>query len=77
MVMKMIKPDDVEKIVKYMIQRAQSNQSAAKYVLNQLIGRPLQATDITSGGEKLESFDNEQVKRIAKRISEGKSSTGS
>ncbi len=75
-VLRMIKDKDVEKIVKYLIQRAMKNTSTAKYVINQLIGRPLQATDITSGGEKLESFNDEQVNRIAKRVAEGKSSVG-
>ena len=77
LVMGMINDKDVEAIVKFLIERAKHNTSTAKYVINQLIGKPLQATDITSGGEKLESFNDEQVNRIADRIAKRKSGSSS
>ena len=73
----MIDERDIEQIIRFLIQRAKTNTSTAKYVINQLIGRPLQATDITSGGERIESFNDEQVSRIAKRVASGSTISGS
>ena len=75
--LKMVSNTDLEKIVSFLIKRATRNTSTAKYVINQLIGKPLQSTDITSGGEKLESYSEKQVRKIAGRIAKGKSKSGS
>lgn len=72
MVLKMIKDEDILSIVNAMIRRAKTEPIEAKYIIDQLIGRPLQATDITTGGEKLESFNDGQVDRIAQRIIAGR-----
>lgn len=67
-VMNLITDDDVKEIVSNMIERAKTDSKEAQYLLNQFIGKALQAIDTTSGGEKIESFNDEQIKRIAERI---------
>lgn len=66
-VLELINDDDVRSIVNGMIRRAKTDTVEAKYLIDQLIGRPLQATDVTSGGEKIESFNDGQIDRIARR----------
>ena len=71
-VLDLITDDDVRSIVNAMLRRARTEPVEAKYVIDQLIGRPLQATDVTSGGEKIESFNDGQIDRIAQRIIAGR-----
>lgn len=68
MVLKMITDDDVRSILNGLLRRARTETTEAKYLIDQLIGRPLQSTDVTTGGEKLESFNDGQIDRIAKRV---------
>jgi hypothetical protein len=77
MVMSYISDEDVKRIVRKMVKRAEEDSTDAKYLLDQFIGKSLQATDITSGGEKIESFNDEQVDRIAARIAKRRASNGS
>lgn len=74
-VLGLITNDEITTIVHAMIRRAKSEPIEAKYIIDQLIGRPLQATDVTSGGEKIESFNDGQIDRIAKRVIAARSST--
>ena len=66
--MKHIKDEDIKIVIENMVQRAKNSDTSAKYLIDQLIGKALQSTDVTSGGEKVESFNDEQVDRIAARI---------
>ena len=75
-VMSHITNDDIKKIVRAMVDRALISSVDAKYLLDQFIGRPLQATDITSGGEKIESFNDKQITRIADRIAKRRAGNG-
>lgn len=75
-VMKHISDKDVELIVRNMVKRAKGDSADAKYLLDQFIGKSLQATDVTSGGKKIESFNDEQVDRIAARIAKRRTSNG-
>lgn len=74
--MSFITEEQVELIVKNMVERALVDGKEAQYLINQFIGKPLQATDITSGGKKIESFNDDQVERIAKRIANRRSVDG-
>lgn len=76
LVMGFITEEQVQKIVENMVERALIDGKEAQYLINQFIGKPLQATDITSGGEKIESFNDEQVERIAQRIANKRASNG-
>lgn len=74
-VLTMIKDEDILSIVNAMVRRAKVDSVEAKYIIDQLIGRPLQATDVTSGGEKIESFNDGQIDRIARRVIAARSTT--
>ena len=74
--LEMISEEEVEEIVKAMMKRALLDGKEAQFIINQLIGRSLQATDITSGGKKIESFNDGQVKRIADRIASRRAGNG-
>jgi hypothetical protein len=76
LIMTYITDEDVRQIVGNMVKMAKTDKDAAKYLIDQFIGKPLQATDITSGGEKLESFNDDQVSRIARRITSGPTNDG-
>jgi len=75
-VMAYVSDKDIEDIIKALVKRAKGKDGDAKYVLDQFIGKSLQATDITSGGEKIESFNDEQVDRIAERIAKRNAADG-
>ena len=74
--LKFVDEDKLEKIIKSLVKSALTNSSDRKYLLDQVMGRSLQTTDITSGGEKLESFSDEQVSRIADRVTKRRASDG-
>lgn len=76
-VLSYITEEDVRKIVRAMVARALEDPTDAKYLLDQLMGKSLQATDITSGGKKIESFNDDQVSRIADRIARRSKNGGS
>lgn len=76
-VMNFMTDDDIKEIVEGMIKRAKGDAKSAKYLMDQFIGKALQATDITSGGEKIGSFNDEQVSRIAERIASRRARDGS
>lgn len=71
-VLKLITDNDIISIVNAMLRRARKDTSEAKYILDQVMGKPLQSTDITTGGDKLESFNDGQIDRIAQRIIAGR-----
>lgn len=42
-----------------------------KFVAEQVFGKASQSMDITTGGEKINTFDDEQIERIARRVLNG------
>lgn len=74
--LKHVSEDDLEKIMKALVKSAKHDKSDRKYLLDQVMGRSLQSTDVTSGGEKLESFSDEQVTRIADRVAKRRTEHG-
>lgn len=74
--LKHVDEKQLEKIMKALVRSALTNSSDRKYLLDQIMGRSLQTTDVTSGGEKLESFSDDQVNRIADRVAKRRASDG-
>jgi len=68
--------EDLEKIMKALVKSAKTDKSDRKYLLDQVMGKSLQSTDLTTGGEKIESFNDEQVSRVAKRIADRSNAGG-
>lgn len=55
----------------------ESDMAAIKLLWNYIDGMPQQFTDLTTNGESLNSFDDDQITRIAERIARRKGNAGS
>lgn len=64
---------ELDLISKGFSEARKGNFNFYKDILDRLHGKPDQHTDITSGGEKLNTFDAKQLTKIAGRILDGDS----